>query len=185
MQHCNRNVVMRLVSKVFGFEKELQKVFHENSLLQRKIKTMGYDETFGMMTRCGLLNACAMLPRDTKRIAVFIDLDDLHTANQTWGYGKVNDLVRNTFRLRRESDVIGRWFSGDEILLLMDTTDKEGAEMLLKNMLFIAKQNRLCFTYDLAVWDKDTVAIETLTEQLAKSVMAKKKKRRKVSRHTV
>jgi len=171
-----QNRMKRVIAKAFGFDKALQILGYENSKLKQKVKTLGWCNEFGMFTRPALEEACNSLPRGSQRFVIFLDMDDLHRANELWGYETVNEKIRRSFQMRRQSDIVGRWYSGDEILLVMDTNDREGTRLALENLLRVARQNGLSFTYAIGLWEKDQESIVDLVSTLSTQVQEAKKK---------
>lgn len=92
---------------------------------ERRIKAAHYDEAFGMLTRQGL---DARLDRLTSAVDVlFVDLDQIHELNARLGYTEVDRMVRSAFQLRRgDALIVGRYYSGDEIILVAPTGDGKG-----------------------------------------------------------
>jgi GGDEF domain-containing protein len=92
---------------------------------ERRLARAHYDDAFGMLTRAGLE---ARLDRMTSAVDVlFCDLDHIHDLNARLGYTEVNALIRSAFQLRRgDAILIGRYFSGDEIILVAPAGDGRG-----------------------------------------------------------
>ena len=165
-------MVRKLISRVFGFEREIEE-------LKSRLHRAGYDESFGMLTRQGLENAIERLPRGDYQV-VFIDLDDMHGLNAQIGYEAVNKRVRGTFNPDwnlRKSDIIGRWFSGDEIVLVL-STDHDGAQMIAESFLDEAHNNGLGFTYSISSWYSDMDTIDNIVADLSRQVMSQKENKR-------
>ena len=94
------------------------------ALQERRIARAHYDEAFGMLTRQGL---DAKLNRLTTEVDVlFIDLDHIHELNTALGYTEVNRLVRQAFAVRASDTLIGRWQSGDELVVITRRGDGVG-----------------------------------------------------------
>lgn len=91
----------------------------EKKVLDR-IKRLSIDKNFGVLTRNALEEKIISLKRDY----LFVDFCNLKKLNNLLGYKKVNVLIKgmldefnadNTF-------TIGRWFSGDEIIIFSKNT---------------------------------------------------------------
>jgi len=86
------------------------------------IKYLSWDKTFGILTR-------PALELEIKKLNVFqcylIDLHNVKNLNKLIGYGKVNTIIRNIFETYQAStkSIIGRWFSGDEVLIIDDNIE--------------------------------------------------------------
>lgn len=82
------------------------------------IKQLSYDKAFGILTR----NALDVEIEKLKSFnCAFIDLNNIKSLNQILGYKKVNELIFNLFhqfKVNHPNCIIGRWFSGDEIMII-------------------------------------------------------------------
>lgn len=93
-------------------------------LQERRVQAAHYDEAFGMLTRAGL---DAKLRRLTTEVDVlFIDLDRIHELNAELGYTEVDKLIRQAFALRSTDAIVGRHYSGDEIVIITRRGDGAG-----------------------------------------------------------
>lgn len=78
------------------------------------IEFLSYDGLFGILTRPAL-----ELKIKGKINACLIDINNLKKLNQLVGYFKVNKIIYDIFQEFKSEDCIcGRWFSGDEILIV-------------------------------------------------------------------
>jgi len=102
------------------------------------IKFLSHDRAFGILTRNALELKLKSLEKPFR--AIFFDFVDLHNLNKNNGYKKVNEDIRKAFKEFefRETDIVGRWFSGDEILVAV--TDN-GSDI-------IKLTDRLCIHFD-------------------------------------
>ena len=99
---------------------------------EEKIDKLLFDKTFGILTRNGL-------EEKVKRIVspfdvVFIDFNNIHRLNKKLGYDGVNSKIRKTFKEFefRKDDLVGRWFSGDEIVII---TKNNNPDELVKRLM--------------------------------------------------
>jgi GGDEF domain-containing protein len=87
------------------------------------IERLSYDKSFGILTRPALE---IELERIKKFNCLFIDLNNIRKLNQIIGYCAVDKLIFNMFdQFKKESSeecIIGRWFSGDEIVIVANNT---------------------------------------------------------------
>lgn len=164
-------MIRKWVGKLFGFQKQIE-------ALEEQVKTLRWDATFGMWTREAFLQFCQVMPRGS-RIVAFIDIDDVHGMNERWGYEDVNRRIREAFSVYfRRSDIVARWFSGDEIVILFDA-DSQGARLKLAQLTESAAQRDITFVYEIGEWQVGREAIERTIEQLATAAQAKKPPRPK------
>ena len=164
-------MIRKLVGRLFGFDAEI-------AHLERKVKELGWDQCFGMFTRPAFLEICRMQPRVTRAV-VFLDFDRIHELNHEVGYEEVNRRIRAVFdgSLRR-SDLVGRHFSGDEVVVVLDTDDRAIAHKLLEGLRNRAGEHGLSFTYALGLWEKDK-PLQEVTDRLGEKVLAQKRAMRR------
>ena len=160
-------MLKRLVGKLFGFEAEIIR-------LEEQVDQLSFDDAFGMWTRGAFLQFCHVMPRGP-RIVAFIDLNKIHILNEEYGYLEVDHRVRETFAapFRRRSDVVARWYSGDEIVILFDS-DVEGAEGKMAELGESAAEQGLTFYHALGEWEVGKAGIQDVVEELADKVAALK-----------
>lgn len=152
-------MLRQTIAKLLGFDAEI-------ASLRRRIEELSWDKTFGMWTREAFLQFCAIMPRG-ERLVAFLDFDDIHRMNQIYGYGEVDRRVRATFGIPfRRSDIVARWYSGDEIVILFDAP-RPGAEYKLGELAEAAWQNGLTFQYDLGVWHVGQQTIQEVIDGLS------------------
>jgi len=89
--------------------------------LELIIKDLCYDDSFGMLTRNGLKYYMERNDFDYN-YSIFIDFISMSEMNRELGYYSVNDKIKCLFENEKES-LIGRWFSGDEIVILTNNLD--------------------------------------------------------------
>jgi GGDEF domain-containing protein len=152
----------------------LQKEIHD---LRSKVEELSRDQVFGMWTRGAFLQFCKVMPRGTRTV-VFIDLDGIHALNYRVGYSEVNRRIRSTFSIPfRSSDLVARWFSGDEIVMLLDC-DLEGAGVKIAQLRESARENGLTFTHEIGEWEVGWQSITEVVDELADRNCRKKKSSR-------
>jgi len=142
--------------------------------LQQRIRELSRDDVFGVWTRAAFLQFCKVMPRG-KRPIVFLDFDKIHDLNDKLGYSEVDRRIREILSIPfRSSDIIARWFSGDEIVILFDG-DFEGAFRKVRELELRAMQNEMTFTYEIGYWDVGINSINETIEELSHKNRAKKK----------
>ena len=159
-------MVKQLVGKIFGFDKEIQG-------LREQIKELSWDTSFGMWTRGAFLQFCHVMPRGMRQVA-FIDLDEIHNLNERLGYTEVDRRVKAAFSVSfRRSDVMARWYSGDELVILFDA-DHIGAERKLAELTESARNQGLTFKHESSEWEVGKVPIEDIITTMADQVALRK-----------
>jgi GGDEF domain-containing protein len=103
----------------------------ENTQLKSMIESLITDSVFGITTRQGLTIKLNQVCSEIKYIC-FLDIDNMHSANELYGYESVNARIKNSLDIRTNDLLIkSRWFSGDEIIIVL----KEGNPELFLNRL--------------------------------------------------
>ena len=152
-------MLRKLASKIFGFDREITD-------LRERVKELSWDTAYGMWTRGAFLQFCEVMPRG-KRTIVFIDFDEVHILNKEHGYTEVDRRIQAAFSIPfRRSDVVARWYSGDEMVILFDG-GRPLAESKLRELEESSRQNGLTFKYEVDDWEVDKQAIEEVVDHLA------------------
>lgn len=74
----------------------------------------------------------------------------------------------------RRSDVVARWYSGDEIVILFDA-DEVGAGRKIEQLIESAAEQGMTFYAELGQWEVGKVTIEDTVDELANKVAKQKK----------
>lgn len=159
-------MIKKLIAKLFGFEAEME-------LLKEQISQLSMDPVFGMWTRTAFRQFSQVMPRGL-RVVAFLDLDNLHHLNDQYGYEEINRRIRAIFSIPfRRSDLITRWFSGDEIVILFDA-DEEFARRKIDQLEEAARQQGMSFHFELGIWDVGKDPVEKVIEELSAKVLTQK-----------
>ena len=163
-------MLKRLVGKIFGFQEDIEE-------LKEQIEHLRWDTAFAMWTREAFLQFCQIMPRGL-RIVAFIDLDRIHVLNEEYGYSEVDRRVKSTFSVPfRRSDIVARWYSGDEIVILFDS-DRHGAESKMEELAHSASDQGLSFKFVLSNWEVGKIYIEEMVEEMSNELALEKQKDR-------
>lgn len=79
------------------------------------------DRAYGVLTRAGGEAAWRCIHRPVE--IIFLDLDYMHLLNDQLGYTEVDSSVRAAIQLRHGDLTIFRWYSGDEIVVVVPLGD--------------------------------------------------------------
>ena len=154
------------IGRLFGFDAEIES-------LREKVRELSWDDAYGMYTRPAFLQFSQVMPRG-RRILAFIDLDDIHRLDQELGYTEVDRRIKAMFSVSlRRSDVVARWYSGDEIVILFDS-GRIGAERKLEELAASGRTEGLSFKYAVGEWEVGKEPVEDIVEQLSRDVMMQK-----------
>lgn len=141
--------------------------------LRDRIRRLSHDPAFGVLTRPALADHARSLPTATY-LVIFLDLDHVHHLNGLLGYDEVNRRVRATFAPAfRNTDLVGRWFSGDELVLVL-ANDHDAAEGLIERLQREAGENGLSFCYGLGPWVHPIESLEEAVGPLCTEVSNRK-----------
>jgi GGDEF domain-containing protein len=154
-----RTALKNVVGRLFGFQEQIDS-------LNRKLEELSWDSVFGMWTRTAFLQFCRVMPRGVRTV-VFIDLDGIHALNESLGYAEVNRRVKTTFAIPlRSSDIVARWFSGDEIVILFDN-DPQSARRKIAALQDSAASQSLTFAWEMGTWEVGVQGIGEVIDGLA------------------
>ncbi|MDP6776072.1 MAG: hypothetical protein QGI83_04840, partial [Candidatus Latescibacteria bacterium] len=73
----------------------------------------------------------------------------------------------------RRSDVVARWFSGDEIVILFDS-ERDGAEMKVAELVESGKDQGLSFKYEIDVWKVGITPIDDVVKEMTEGITKQK-----------
>ena len=78
------------------------------------------DRAYGCYTRnCVELEIWPVVAKRVRFVA-FCDIDQMHQANELYGYAGVDRRIKRAINTGRESDIaVARWYSGDELVFLV------------------------------------------------------------------
>lgn len=86
---------------------------------RRSIKKLHQCPTFGCLSRQGIDAYWQSIRRKKGLSIVFLDVDNMHDANAKYGYQEVDKKLKSAFSKIRSDERLGRWYSGDELVLLV------------------------------------------------------------------
>lgn len=95
------------------------------------IKYLAVDPIFGVYTRKYM---DYLIVTKNLRLIYIIDFDDIGKLNGSIGYDKVNKKMRTIFKKKYDGVYIGRFFSGDEMIIAFEDhfSQKEAKRILKK-----------------------------------------------------
>lgn len=159
-------MLRRWIGKLLGFETEIE-------TLKQRISELSIDPVFGMWTRGAFIQFSHIMPRGV-RVMAFLDVNDIHSLNERYGYEEVNRKMRAMFSIPfRRSDLVARWFSGDEIVILFDA-DREFAQRKIEQLQQAAQQQGMSFLYAIGEWNVGKQPVEDVIQMLSDQVLEQK-----------
>ena len=154
------------VGRLFGFDAEILG-------LREKVRELSWDDAYHMYTRPAFLQFAQIMPRG-RRILAFIDLDYIHRLDRELCHTEVDRRVQSTFSVSfRRSDIVARWYSGDEIVILFDS-ERDGAERKMEELAVARRAEGLTFKFAIGDWDVGKDAVEKVIEELSHQVALQK-----------
>lgn len=90
--------------------------------LKKLVKLLCKDKFFGIYTRNYIEYIFPKMYKGMMYHTFIIDFDNIHELNASIGYKNVNSsftMMFSSFLKDRDNVIIGRWFSGDEIIVII------------------------------------------------------------------
>ncbi len=100
---------------------EIEALRKENAELKQRLKTHRTCAVYGILTRTALEEDWIEQKRTPDLAICFMDIDDLKLKNSELGQDETNRRIAKAFSLARKGEVVevvGRFFSGDEFVIL-------------------------------------------------------------------
>jgi GGDEF domain-containing protein len=92
---------------------------NNNQVNEKLLQAYRIDRAYGCYTRNALEMEIWPVVAGRVKYAIFADIDDMHLANDRFGYAGVDRRIRRAISGREGDIVVARWYSGDEILFLV------------------------------------------------------------------
>lgn len=147
----------------------------DNSELINIIETLSMDKVFNCYTRQAFESFIWNMIKDNAKFAIFFDVDKMHDANEKYGYELVNEKIRNSVNVRNDDICVSRWFSGDEMIAIINNGDPYAmAQRLLNNFI----DNGLSSTFGIVEIDSNKSLLDNVTIAANKVQQAKKENKR-------
>ena len=93
---------------------EVERLRAENAELR-------YDPDYGILRRAGIERRYHQIDPHEPMSLIALDVDDMRGNNAKWGYDGTNHRIKASLACVRHGD-IGRWYSGDEIVLIVPSS---------------------------------------------------------------
>lgn len=159
-------MLREMVGRIFGYQGEIED-------LNRQVSELSWDEPFGMLTRKAFLRVCQAITSGNRTV-IFVDLDNIGNLNLQIGYTEVDRRIRSTFaRLRNPGELVGRWYSGDEIVIVSDS--QQGATWEIEELYRTANNYGISFTSAIGEWEPGKSSILEVVERLSEKTCAQKR----------
>ncbi len=156
----------RLMVRICGLQRHIEELHHA-------VDELSWDQPFGMWTRNAFLRMCGVMPRGTRAVA-FLDFRDIHGLNERLGYVAVDERVKTIFSVpMRRSDLVARWYSGDEIVIVFDA-DIGGARQKMEELHRAAVEMGMAFDWATGAWEVGRQTVSAVVEELMEQVRSAK-----------
>lgn len=94
--------------------------------LSKRIGQMSTCPTYRCLTRQGVDRRWQKIKTNHQSMhVIFLDIDCMHRANEMWGYTEVDAKIARSLEQVRRNELVGRWYSGDEIVILCEATESQ------------------------------------------------------------
>ena len=155
-----------------------------NQLTNEILQQYRTDRAYGCYTRNCL--EMEIWPAVAKRVrfVAFCDVDQMHQANELYGYTGVDRRIRRAINTGRESDIaIARWYSGDELVFLVLDGPRMGDPVQFAERIQARlRQGRLSATFGIVeVRPYEIRKPQIAVQRAAKLVQAAKRAGRRAS----
>lgn len=121
---------------------------------EKIIEDLCYDKAFGILTRNGLEYRIPIV--NDRKIIILMDFCNVSELNREYGYEVVNNKFFNLFNEFKNNHIIGRCFSGDEIIIITED------EYLINDFKDKSNELNLDFRYSLTKYTNLEKNIEEL-----------------------
>ena len=138
----------------------------EIDALKAKLAIAYTDAAYGCLTRAGATECITLTGSED---VIFLDIDNMHALNAEYGYAGVDGCIRESLAALRQHDIsIARWYSGDEVILVVPSGDGTGTARRLRDVM---RSNGLSATFGVVCASCDLV--ESVTRAADKVQLAK------------
>lgn len=169
--HASQESLSLLTKKLISVSKALPTRLSREQL-EKLATDLSIDQSFGILTRNAFQVLIFPKIRNLISTIIFGDIDNLHSLNRVHGYKEMDRKLKVALATRR-SDIVLRWFSGDEIVWVL--IDGDASVVIQRITAQLARQG-LSAVFAFSKVDKfaNWEAFERVVERLSKEVMAKK-----------
>jgi GGDEF domain-containing protein len=87
-----------------------------------QIKKLYLCPSYGCLTRQGVDAQWQKHKNKSNQSLIFLDLDNIHRCNEEWGYAVVDAKIKASLKCRK-NELLGRWYSGDELIIIVPTEE--------------------------------------------------------------
>lgn len=102
---------------------------------RQEIKRLHICPTYGCLSRQGINSYWNSLQRKDGLAIVFLDIDHMGELNSRLGYQEVDQRLSRAFSQVRSNELLGRWYSGDELVMLVPRIEAIAAATRIQNAL--------------------------------------------------
>jgi len=140
------------------------------SCLSKSVRQMCKCPTYQCLTRQGVDRSWKKIERrHTAKQVIFLDIDNMHRANELLGYQAVDCSIARSLKSVRSNELVGRWYSGDEIVIV---TNAQESQQTAERVQAAFQENGLSATF--AIVACTSPILEENTKRAAALVQAAK-----------
>jgi diguanylate cyclase (GGDEF)-like protein len=124
--------------------------------LSKRIGQMSVCPTYQCLTRQGVDRRWQKVKINRQGMhVIFLDIDNMHKANELWGYAEVDAKIARSLKQVRQNELVGRWYAGDEIVLICNATE---SYQTAERIQLALESNGLSATFGIATCDSPLLA---------------------------
>jgi diguanylate cyclase (GGDEF)-like protein len=140
-------------------------------ILQRlQIKQLHLCSSYGCLTRQGVDAQWQRHKNKSNQSLIFLDLDKIHDLNEKWGYTVVDAKIKASLKCRK-NELLGRWYSGDELIIIVPTQEALATCNRIQNQL---ENNGLSGTFAIVPINKNNKHISDAVKKASALVQSAK-----------
>jgi GGDEF domain-containing protein len=126
---------------------------HSKEQLNELVQRLAWNERYGCYTRAGLQHVVwETIVKDIQYV-IFLDIDDMHTLNERYGYDGVDAIIKKSLQVRGSDFVCGQLGSGDELVIFITrNSNREQSDpvAMSQRVLEAFKRNGASATFGIA-----------------------------------
>lgn len=103
-------------------------------VLRLQIQKLHFCPSYGCLNRQGVDVQWQRHKNKSNQSLIFLDLDNIHQCNEKWGYSVVDAKIKASLKCRK-NELLRRWYSGDELIIILPTQEALATCNRIQNQL--------------------------------------------------